>query len=137
MPIEQFKDEHNDLLQMRNELVLAIVGRDAQLVASARWRMCRVLLTHLACEEAELYAPLIRAGGSAGTLAQLFLDEHGGLARAFRDHIAGWPIVRVTEDWRGYEREVRTLMQVLVTRIAREEGRLFPLASRRGERFAA
>lgn len=137
MSTEQFRDDHGELLALREQLIQAIVARDDEGVASVRWRLCRVLLSHLAREEVVIYAPLIRDGGAAGKVAQTFLDEHGGLSRAFSDHITGWPIGRVTADWQGYERDVRALMQALVTRIASEESHLFPLADGRAQRFAA
>jgi hypothetical protein len=96
-----------------------------------------VLLAHLAGEEALVYAPLIRAGGPTGKEAQVFLDEVGGLNVAFRSYMASWPIARIVGDWRGFDRETRAIMTALSTRIGLEESRLYPLAARLEQRFAA
>lgn len=135
--VERFQDEHRAIEALRADLAAAITARDSAAVGAVRWRLYRILLTHLACEDQAIYRPMIVLDGAGGRLARRLQAEIGDLGAAFRDHIAAWPIIRVTADWPGYEAEARRLEKMLLRRISSEEAQLFPLVAEAGARRAA
>lgn len=134
---DRLREEHRELRKLSEALAAAIAACDSNEVSALRWRLFRILLTHLAREETTVYARMIGQGGRARALATAYQDEMGGLGDDLRRHFAAWPIARVAADWIGFAADARRLLGALARRIDREDAHLYPLADRIASRSAA
>lgn len=121
--------EHLALLEEMEALsaLLAAEAPDMARLGQLRWRMTRVLIQHVAKEDRLLYPRLSSAPDpEVRNLAQRFQRDMGGLADAYRDHIARWPASAIVADWPGYRRDAEAIAVTLAERIEREELELYP-----------
>ena len=122
-------DEHAQLDAVASELVglCADTVPRADLLATTRWRLQRMLAVHLAKEDKLLYPALARSpDAQARALAAAFAEEWGGLNAAFVAWMRDWPGDRIVREWRAFGEETRSLVTVLRQRISREERLLYP-----------
>ena len=125
---ETLTAEHRELDALRREFLVTLRTRDIARFNAVRWRICRVLLAHLAQEDRSLYAALIRKGGPGGALAREFQVEMGDIGERFRAFMTGWPASRIEQNWEGFTVEAEDLMVRLSRRMTAEETRLYPFA---------
>ncbi len=122
--------EHEVVVALMAELAACIAepAPETERVARIRWRMTRVLLTHLAKEDALLY-PSLRSAAEprVAAMARRFSEEMGDLAAVYRDYIAGWPTERIEREWQDFCADTRGILKALTRRIEREEQTLYPM----------
>lgn len=99
-------------------------GADLAALAGCRWKLARLISTHLASERMYLYAALAKRGDQTG---EPLGKRLGSLADKLSAHVRNWTPASIADDWAGYGRASRELMKVLREQIAREESELYPL----------
>ena len=78
-----------------------------------------------------LYPPLLSSpDATVAATARKFVDELGGLAKAFSAYIERWDALSIEADWPGYQQESRGIIEALTNRIVRENRELYPLLDR-------
>lgn len=92
--------------------------------ASARWRLTRELLRHMAVEKQMLQG----CGRSAFDLAPESPHSAAGFERLYREHVARWTTTDIDTQWRRYCRELRTILTLLDQRMHFEERAVFAQA---------
>lgn len=118
--------EHAELDALAVGLLAEVAaGEPSRNLSALRWRLNHVLMVHLAKEDKFLYPELL-ALPATRALARRFADEMGGLADAYLQYNADWPIERVAADWAGFGEATRGAMKALRHRILREERDLYP-----------
>jgi hypothetical protein len=96
-----------------------------------RSELSSLLIAHLKTEDWLLYPPLLASADShIASVARAFSVEMGGLAAAFRVYCAKWGANAIVDNWAGYCGDSRHLIDVLTTRITRENRELYPLLDR-------
>ncbi len=127
--ITRCRDEHRELEALCGQLQTIVSGEraDPAAVAMVRWRMCRLLLDHLAVEDRVIGDRLLGCGDTRlMALAWRYRHDFGGLGREFRDYLGHWPIERIARDWDRLRAETEHLLWRLATRAEMEERELFP-----------
>lgn len=89
------------------------------------------LLRHLKCEDWVLY-PRLKTSGDPELIAMAreFVAEMGHIAGDFAAYDERWTTERVQDEWAGFRSETLAILGALATRIAREEGELYPVAEK-------
>ncbi|MFB0872264.1 MULTISPECIES: hemerythrin domain-containing protein [unclassified Sphingobium] len=91
-------------------------------VGQLRWRLARLLMTHLALEDRIVYPTLQRSlDADQRAQAALLQRQMGGLAQRFADYTAGWSDDRITREWPLFCSETRLILEALDARIALED----------------
>ncbi len=127
MEIDFLKAEHAALLDLRTKLLTTLAGApNAALAASLRVTINRILLGHLAKEDAHLY-PYLKRNPTTAAVAERFERELGGLALAWRAFMSDWPNERIASEWVGFGAAARNVLDALAERALREEEELYPL----------
>ncbi|WP_242126033.1 hemerythrin domain-containing protein [Sphingobium sp. Sx8-8] len=129
MDIGELQRQHRELSVTASQLARAIAD-DAvrQSVGALRWQLARQLMTHLALEDRIFYPGVQRAGDDhARRTASRLQTEMGPLAEAFSAYMARWSDDRVSREWAGFCAETRELLDVLASRIEKEDRILYPL----------
>lgn len=126
--------QHDAILALANELIAAQaslrIPAEAAEAARRLAKLTGVLQLHLAAEDKSLY-PRLKASGDAevAETASRFMDEMGGLARAYGDFDAKWRSeAAILSDPAGFRSQTAEVVAALSTRIARENKELYPLA---------
>ena len=119
--------QHDELrgLVARYRLELAKPAPDLAALSDCRWRLLRLVMTHLAYEEAHLFPALARRGSALDAAGRALKSEVSALFGQFQDHVREWTALRIEADWRGFCRHATMLLDVLGTRMAREELELY------------
>lgn len=127
MEIDFLKAEHAALLDLRAQLLTVLAGApNVARAASLRLTVNRILLSHLAKEDAHLY-PYLKRNPITAPVAERFERELGGLADCWRGFMSDWPNERIASDWTGFGAAARTVLDALAERARREEEELYPL----------
>ena len=128
MDTQTLRKQHDEIGEMSEALINAVIARDRLEVAKCRWRLARVLIAHLAVEDKWLYPALVRDGSPrVSTLALNFQREMGGLAAAFNAYMLEWSEDRITSEWEAFQTATWALIEALDLRIRRENIELYPL----------
>lgn len=129
MDISILKAEHAALAELRQQLLDLVNSETAAgaEISAIRWRMSRLLLTHLAKEDAHLYPPLkADPNPSASALADFYQREMGDLAARWQGFIMDWTSQRISADWLGFRAAALPILEALAIRIQCEERDLYP-----------
>jgi len=129
MDISILKAEHAALAELRQQLI-DLVNSETPAgaeISAVRWRMSRLLLAHLAKEDAHLYPPLkADSNKSASALASFYQREMGDLGSRWQGFIMDWTSRRIAADWLGFRAAALPILEALASRIQCEERDLYP-----------
>lgn len=135
--IAELMDEHRELQRQTARLLHAISAEvpDPAGVAVIRWQFAQALFDHCSREDRSVYDRLLACGDvTATTIAWRYRQEFGELAREFALYISEWPVDRIVGDWKEFGADTRLILELLASRIEREEEVLYPQALRIMER---
>lgn len=128
MDTQTLRKQHDEIGEMSEALINAVIARDRLEVAKCRWRLARVLIAHLAVEDKWLYPALVRdSSPRVSALALNFQREMGGLASDFNTYMLEWSEDRITSEWEAFQTATWALIEALDLRIRRENIELYPL----------
>lgn len=132
--LDKLRDEHTVIMRIVERLRFLVnqPKPPPQLhLFTLRHELSATLVGHLKTEDWTVY-PMLRASRDPhiASLAQEFSAEMGGLAAAYLDHCEKWNAIAISSDWRGYGRDSGALLDLLTTRISRENHELYPLLER-------
>ncbi|MBT2186943.1 hemerythrin domain-containing protein [Sphingobium nicotianae] len=137
MEVDFLKAEHAALMDLRARLLNLLDGPpDPAVVTQLRATMNRILLSHLAKEDAHLY-PYLKRDPETAPVAERFERELGGLALSWGALMTDWTPERIATDWRGFGATARPVLDMLAERARREEEELYPLLAKKGWSDAA
>ncbi|ARS28496.1 hemerythrin domain-containing protein [Sphingomonas sp. KC8] len=137
--IPSLRREHSDLTRraMRLRQAIAQPTMSPRLLQERR-EFADLLARHLAAEDGLIYPSLIADGDRRmAAVARMFVDELGGLGAAWSEYCRLWDDRAIAADWRGFAAATEPLLNLLATRILREDRILYPLAERAVARRAA
>lgn len=128
MELHFFQAEHAAMLDLSGQMISAFEQGDPQEVARLRTRLNRLLISHLAKEDAHLY-PMLKhdTHPEIAALACRYEEEMGDLAAHWSDKMTQWPDERIVDDLAGFEKIARAGLAELADRAEREEAELYPL----------
>lgn len=97
-------------------------------IGQLRWRLARIVMTHLALEDRIVYPALQRSPDpEQRAQAALLQRQMGGLAQQFADYTAGWSDDRITREWPLFCAQTRVILEALDARIALEDRFFTPI----------
>ena len=130
MEVDFLKAEHAALLDLRQRLLTVLDdSANVALAVELRMTMNRILVSHLAKEDAHLY-PRLKQCPRTAPIAERFERELGGLALSWRGLMIDWTAERIATDWTGFGAAARLVLDVLAERARREEDELYPLLAK-------
>lgn len=92
-------------------------------------RLSGVIKLHLAMEDESLYPNLAKSADTkVKGVADKFIKEMGGIAKAYLAYADKWTDKAVKENPKGFISETNGIIKVLGERIQKEESELYPLA---------
>lgn len=123
--------DHDRLTQLATEFRLLVArtqpppGID---LVKFRTAFSKEMLAHLAREDMLLYPALGKSPDpQVARIARSFVDEMGGLMSAYKEWSIRWPTELAVEYWPTFVHETTELLDMLATRIMRENNSLYPL----------
>ncbi len=127
----KLREDHDDLLRLAGDLRDIIAQPDAPPpidLENFRSEFSRQLFAHLTREDWLLYPSLLQSSDRViVATAQSFIDEMGGMLKAFKTWAATWPTERIFAEWATFGIETSDLLDALARRIVRENQELYPL----------
>jgi len=133
----QLRTDHVELLDICQMLEGTIAGAKPPSSAvryGVRKRLTTKLIAHLKAEDWLLYPRLLESQDPhIASTARVFVDEMGGLAKAFNAYVENWDAFRIEREWGQYKTETAGIIAALRCRITRENCELYPLLERLDE----
>ena len=130
----KLREDHAKLARMFLQLGHIIQRREppSQMeLFEFRQDLMTTVISHLKLEDWALYPRLIESGdeqmSASGTW---FKEEMGGLAPVFLAYCDKWTALTIPDDWEGYCRDTRGVLDALTDRLTRENRELLPLLER-------
>ena len=119
--------QHDELraLVARYRAELARPAPDLAALSDCRWKLLRLVMAHLAYEDAHLFPALARHGAGLDAAGRTRKGEVSALFARFQDHVREWTAIRIESDWRAFGEHASTLLNALVARMEREERELY------------
>ena len=119
--------QHDELrtLVARYRTELARPAPDLAALSDCRWTLLRLVMAHLAFEEAHLFPAVMRRGAAVEAAGRAMKGEVSALFARFQDHVREWTAIRIESDWRAFGEHASTLLNALVARMEREERELY------------
>ncbi len=132
----ELRQDHAELVKIVGELKV-MIGRETPPPSvdlfDVRRRLTGRLIAHLKAEDWVLYPPLLASSDTEiADTARRFVDEMGGLAKAFTAFVERWDAHSIGVDWPGYQRDAGGIIAALTNRIVRENRELYPLLENLG-----
>jgi hypothetical protein len=132
MDMATIRANHRTVRDLAGEIATlcrSAVLPDAALLADARWRFTRQLLSAVTLHDQVIYANLENCcEPEAAAVVRSFREEQERLHITFRDHMLRWTAEAVEGDWPGYRSALAHILDILHERMGREERILYPLA---------
>ncbi|MFV1998434.1 MAG: hemerythrin domain-containing protein [Acidiferrobacterales bacterium] len=131
---KQFTEQHEDLMNVAHQLVTALgvdtPARDVWEIRGILSTLAGKLKVHLVLEDNILYSALLSSSDeNVRSVSQQFMDEMGGIAKAFQAYLEKWPhAMAVEERPQEFNDETQAILTVLAERIEKEEKILYPMA---------
>lgn len=132
MDLAELRRQHDEITALLRAMRAATAdNQQKKAIGPLRWQLARLLMTHLAMEDAHFYAAVERHGDPEAILmAKRFKNEMGGMANSFSAYMADWSDSRITSHWTAFCAETNALLAAITTRIEREDNILFPMAEK-------
>jgi hypothetical protein len=124
--VESLCRQHEELRALADEYEreLGKANADLAALASCRWKLARLVSSHLAYERTYVLGSLATHGGMA---SQRFADDLKKVGDRLSGHVREWTPAAIADDWAGYGRACRALINLLRAQMASEEADLYPL----------
>lgn len=129
----KFREQHVELLALAKEIAPLLnsagMERDAEKVRHLLSQLAGKLNIHLAMEDNSLYPELLRhANPEIQSKAKAFVDEMGGIKKAFGEYLAKYPSApAIQASAEGFAKDTQALFAVLGKRIEAEDSVLYPM----------
>jgi len=119
--------QHDELraLVVRYRSELAKPAPDLAALSDCRWKLLRLVMAHLAYEEAHLFPALARSGPALEAAGRALESDVSALFARFQEHVREWTAVRIEADWRAFGEHASMLLNALIVRMDREEQDLY------------
>jgi hypothetical protein len=129
--LKRLKSEHLTLTAIASRLSAMIAQPappPAQELYTMRMKLASMLIRHLKSEDWILYPRLLKSSDAkVAATSHAFVEEMGGLAKAFGDYSDRWTAYEIEQNWKGYQRETAEILNLLARRMVREERELYTL----------
>jgi hypothetical protein len=124
--VETLCRQHEELRALGDEYEreLSKAAADLAALSGCRWKLARLVSTHLAYERTYVMGALATRGGAAG---QRFSDDLKAVGDLLSAHVREWTPAAIADDWAGYGRAARALIKSLRMQMDNEEAELYPL----------
>lgn len=124
--VESLCRQHEELRALADEYEreLGKASADLAALASCRWKLARLVSSHLAYERTYVLGAL---AGHGGTASQRFADELKKIGDRLSAHVREWTPAAIADDWAGYGRACKALINLLRAQMDSEEVDLYPL----------
>jgi Hemerythrin HHE cation binding domain len=135
---DKFRSQHAELVQAAADfsklLSPAQLGKDGGPARQQLAQLAGKLNVHLAMEDKSLYPGLLRHKDPAvQAKAKKFIDEMGGIKKAFAAYSGKWPsAAAIQANAGGFVQETQALFGVLAQRIQAEDNDLYKLVDALG-----
>ncbi len=130
----KLRTDHVELLDICKMLEGSIAGAtppSSVELFGVRKRLTTKLIAHLKEEDWLLYPRLLESDDEhIASTARAFVEEMGGLAKAFTAYVESWDAFRIEREWPQYKSETAGIIAALRCRITRENRELYPLLER-------
>jgi hemerythrin-like domain-containing protein len=134
----KYREHHHELLSLAGQISpLLDAGRlaaDAGAVRQHLNNLAAKLKIHLAMEDSALYPRLLKhADGSVRSKTQAFMDEMGGIKRAFEAYLDNWSTAQAIQARsQAFIEDTQGLLKILGQRIKKEDDDLYAMVDRLG-----
>ena len=131
---QKFRTQHGELLNVAKSIAQLLdadaLRRDATEVRHLLSVLHGKLSVHLAMEDKSLYPRLLRHhDGDIRALTQLYMDEMGSIAGAFKDYVGRWPTPSAIQaNPEGFIEETGGVFDAIGKRVQQENSELYELA---------
>jgi len=124
--VETLCRQHEELRALADEYERELGKANADLAAlsTCRWKLARLVSTHLAYERTYVLGALATRGMTA---TQRFSDDLKAVGDRLSGHVREWTPVAIADDWAGYGRACKALIDLLRAQMDSEEVALYPL----------
>ena len=132
---DKYREQHVDLAAMASQIKdLSQILRSDEDCINIRGELSRLagkLTVHLSMEDQGMYPRLKEhADAELKSTAATFAQEMGGISQAFSAYSTKWTGSAIRADMQGFAAETRTVVDVLLQRIQRENTVLYPMVDR-------
>lgn len=129
---DKFRTQHNDILEVAGQITTELnVRKNPEALRKLLSDLAGKLNFHLAMEDQALYPRLMgRSDSHVSAMATQFMDEMGGLGKAFMAYNSKWQTSAIKAELAQFTKETQQVFAALTQRIARENRELYPLADR-------
>lgn len=133
---DNFRKQHEDMKQavgqiagLLNPAQLKADGEKLRQLSSLLAKLTGKLTLHLAMEDKVLYPSLLGSSdGGAKGVAQKYMTEMGGIAKAYEQYSQKWKTPQVIQaNPEQFCGDTKNLFDALGKRIAKEESELYPM----------
>jgi len=130
---DRFTQQHDELLALANELAATLdadkLSENASQARRVLNKLAGKLLIHLGAEDEFLYPHLLASNDEeTRQVAQQFVDEMGGISKAFVGYNDKWKMAAsIQADAVGFINETKAIYTALAERIEKENTVLYPL----------
>ncbi len=133
---DRFREQHKGLVGLVKQITASLnkndLLRDAEGVRTLLATLAGKLSVHLTMEDDVLYPSLLKSRNeSVRQTAQKFIDEMGGIKKAFAaytDRWAGPTFIRENPEW--FIKETTAIFDALSARIIKEDNELYYLVDK-------
>jgi len=133
-PTDDLKRQHKTILELVQQIEQCLapnkLAQDADAVKETLTMLTRMLTTHLATEDSELFPMILtRHNESARRKMRVFIEEISTLAGLFKTYAAKWNSAEQIREKTGeFCEESSVILRFLRDRIQWEETEIYPLA---------
>jgi hypothetical protein len=132
---DKYRDQHVELASLANQLGRAAdqlrTEEDCARVRKDLSQLSGKLMVHLSMEDRGMYPRLsTHENAELRAAAASFAREMGGIAEAFTAYNTKWTSGAIKADVAGFAAETRKVVQILMSRIQRENTHLYPMVDR-------
>ncbi len=125
--------QHKEILKVVDDISSRLItdelSKDATYIYGLLLELSDNLGAHLRQEDEALYPALFRHPDKhISKLAKIYIEEMGGIDKAFKHYLSGWPHAAVIQEKpEEFIAETRKIFSTLCERIKKENSILYPL----------
>ena len=129
---EQHREINRVVVALLPLLEPAVLKKDGAPAFGRLMDLAGKLRVHLTLEDRTLYPELlVHRNPDVRALTRLFRDEMGGISKEFEGLLHAWDAPEaISADPSRFVKEMKVLVGILVRRVEREDGELYPLVDR-------